>query len=236
MSLMASTRADHSIALRVFEFMQDMKPLKEFGLSELYRWIGVDSPSEKAAVRAAFQSKCLGMKVAERTSHAEVLALRVLGSKPSKYCALPGLEVEVLREDFDGEKIVDAIKAKLSAKYSREVLEFWVSAKQRRSVDHSTGMRKARDYPKCLVCGDTKKTAAHIVGRKIRFWKTIERVHDSNMNLFSTEGVEAITQILKNDKYHSSEDYILPLCKKHDDELKIRLRSVIEKAASRGWR
>lgn len=230
------------IADRVKQKLMKMAPLSVVNLKELY-----DDFDERefSAVRAALYNQALGTPVSKRSKSKIFFAIRMMidcpdGSHRTVYLSLPGIPRDHILDDTEEHSTIEPIVKELRKKYGKETINYWGNAAQYRSVDQArSGMKKAvsRDQKSCRIC-DLLRTnsqeipfrpvaASHMVSRKAIFWKALARVAKLKKSIFSDEAVVMLKKMLREDLFHSDEQYIIALCAEHDKAFLKALRTPV---------
>jgi hypothetical protein len=231
-----------NVAARVENVLRSMKPLTAVTMADLYESCkGLED--DRPAIRAALYRKIANTPVSRSRPPKAFFGIRLDitpddDSDESIVLSLPGIPVMRLSYDGKDSTRVSQIKARAVKRYGEETVKYWLQSAQRRSVDIArTGMKKAkaRSEGECPVCarigegaanslgiaGKRQRiTACHVVSRMAAFWLAIEKVLDSEIDLFTDKGTLEVKAILKNDMYHSDPDFIIGLCSDHDKLLR----------------
>lgn len=233
------------VSQRVREFLRQKPPLTHIELDELYRTVAT-SERERHAARAALYHQAAGNPVSERNNPSMYNAIRLTikyadNEFEDVFLSLPGIPRERILQDIASTGTVDNIISQLKQKYGAETIEYWGNVAQYRTVDQARkGMNKAKDRDRtCRLCEITNKLrqnaglpqvkpkpiqASHIVSRRSTFWTVLDSVEKAGQSIFSDSGVTLIKQGLKNDPFHSDEQFIIALCAEHDSLLIESLR------------
>jgi hypothetical protein len=226
-----------TIAARARDFIVALPPLSVITQSSVIKGLGL-SQKYYSAVNAAFQNNSANTSNTRKQPPKMYFAVRVeiltQQGQQDIYLSLPSVESKYVllntSKDF-----VDQTIAKMVSDfhYDRAALEYWGRAAQRRSVDFIRAQLtnvKAQANGNCLLCqlsptsssGTIK--AQHIIKRSTIFWECLYAVANSNINIFSTAGVQMLTNMIVNNRYHSDRRYIIPLCDSHDRLVQNALR------------
>ncbi|MBI5653563.1 MAG: hypothetical protein HZC40_24410 [Chloroflexi bacterium] len=238
------------VSQKVREFLKQKPPMTVVKLDDLYRIVAT-SERERHAARAALYHQAAGNPVSERNNPSVYYAIRLtLKYSDNKaediYLSLPGIPRDRILQDIALTGTVDNIITQLKQKYGAEVIEYWGNVAQYRTVDQARkGMNvaKNRDRGICQLCNVTNGLrkndglhrikpnpvqASHIVSRRATFWTVLDLVEKAGHSIFLNEGVILIKQKLKDDPFHSDEQFIITLCSEHNSLL---IQSLRESAA-----
>lgn len=213
-------------------WLSSQAPLTVLSLGKLYGRLA-QTDKEKDAIRAALYGLSVGNKVAKTAKTMLYYAIKIEINRNEYYFSLPGILKKNIIED-NAELRIKNIKNELSKKYGKEVVDYWVTEAQYRSVGIAQpAMKRVKERDTmCKLCKflgfDKKGRAHHIISRRYTFWTTLESVESKYSNrLFSDESTREFIKQLKLNKCHSDENYIIMLCEEHDQLLKATLQDKV---------
>lgn len=219
------------------------------GSREIVDYVCAQNPSvEEASIRTELQKLTLGLRTSLSANPPVLYAVhaRIDSNQRSVYLTLAG---GISRQYFDrmSNKFTRAVRLWLcfssrnasSAAYSSKILDYWVHAKQLRSVDIIPGKVKddvkKRANNRCQICQYLNVTTttplriSHIVSRKSLFWYAVALTHKAGHNLFSDQGVDYLNNLFSAptmlNRLHNSPDYLAYLCTEHDTSVQKVIRN-----------
>ncbi|WP_224961246.1 hypothetical protein [Geomonas subterranea] len=223
--------------------LEKLPPLSPITLTELYKLPFVPQGKEHA-VRAALYGVCVGRTVSVRQKPKKFYGIRLeLHSGKEVVLSLPGLPREALNLDHGHGGEVNRIIKRLEKGYGKMTIGFWVKSSQRRSVEQAaSAMRKAkaRDIKACRLCeveGQTEPRrvrACHLVSRRSSFWRILDEVERTKGAIFTDDVSLLLDKRLRELEVHSDSNFIVTLCKEHDDLLLATLARAFPRPAVGG--
>lgn len=217
-----------SVRAQIQEYLKGKNPLTPISLEELYGLDGI-THEQRHSVRAAIYGLCAGTPVSENNKPSKYYGIRLILNNGRQYIlSLPGIPRKDLQKDHKADTETERIIQRLQKKYGKETINYWGKSAQRRSVDQAgTGMStaKKRDGRSCLLCnleGETHQktvSACHIISRKTLFWAALDEIDKIKNNIFSEEATILLGKRLKDNPMHSNHQYIVTLCREHNDML-----------------
>ena len=154
------------------------------------------------------------------------------------------LAIPPITRTLIGKGALDATKAtqdKCDTVLGRDVVNFWLKSTQLHCIALVAAAKrqvKKRDGDTCKLCDYSRvrleslgkeppqgrprrPRVAHLATRRDAFWRIIERAlvqaGDNPQWLFTNPGVHWIRAELKMDHLHSAPEYMVLLCRAHDD-------------------
>ncbi|WP_224981297.1 hypothetical protein [Geomonas agri] len=215
------------MATLVKEYLKKKRPLTVVKLTDVYTL--AHNKKEQDSIRAALHRVSVGTAVFKNSTPSTSYAVRLcLLNNEEVFLSLPGVPTRELRTEKAEKQYTKEIFKRFAEKYGAETIKYWVQSAQHRSVVQAAcGMRhaKKRDGRNCILCevegiADGRDVfACHVVSRKVLFWEAIEEVENIKKTIFTDEAVLLLRKKLKNSPRHSDSEYIVTLCREHDNLL-----------------
>jgi len=236
--------------------LKSRSPLQYILSADLCREIAIDQ-SEYHSIDTALRRHALGDKVAKNQPPKHYYAIRFglpEGSlEKDIFLSVPGIAHDYLVRDDTKTPEVNEYIHHLQQFYGQETIDYWVRSAQYHSVGLIRGSMdkvKVRDKA-CRICtsiaenqlcpnfvaSQDKPTVCHIISRRTVFWLTLWDTHqkykdiaDTNglkRGIFSNDAVKEFKLAIRQSQYHSSENYIVMLCKSHNAQMLKILREAV---------